>query len=66
MNMLNKTTSVDLRHLRQLTSEEIDAVNGGFGPLVGVAVGALAGYLGLHTAVEHYILTTEEAWYAAR
>lgn len=60
---VNDTTSAN--EMRALSMDEIDAVGGGM-IAAGFAVGALVAYLGLHTAVEHYILTSQERWYAAR
>jgi hypothetical protein len=50
--------------MRALSADEIDAVGGGI--IVGVAVGAFVAYMGLHAAVETFLLNQQEREYAAR
>jgi hypothetical protein len=51
--------------MRALSADEIDAVGGGMIG-AGLAVGALIAYLGLHTAVETFLLDQQEKEYAKR
>lgn len=56
---------VPATEMRALSVEEIDAVGGGMIG-AGFAVGALVAYLGLHTAVEEFLLDRQVKEYAAR
>lgn len=56
---------VPATQMRALSVEEIDAVGGGMIG-AGIAVGVLVAYLGLHTAVEEFLLDRQVKEYAAR
>lgn len=61
MTISNDTTTAP--EMRALSVDEIDAVGGG---LLGFVVGAAVAYLGLHTAVEEFLLNQQEKEYAKR